>query len=121
MEFRIASTRWLEGMINMTETLEELRIPLEWYVPDDLESKFATNIVVQRSEYEVVLNFFEIERPLIMIDDTEVTRKQWQSLETIRARCVARVVVSQERMPSFIDAIQRNLGRGKEEAEEGEE
>lgn len=104
----------------MAEEMEgAVKVPIVWCVPDDLESKYATNVVVQKSEHEFIINFFEMERPIIFGDDPDVVMRQWEEIESVCAKCVARIVVAEERMPGFIEAMQKNLERGS--GEEGDE
>jgi hypothetical protein len=44
---------------------ENFELPIEWYIPDDLVSQYATHIVVQQTPQEFIISFFEsdIEQP----------------------------------------------------------
>ena len=94
-------------------------MPIEWHISEDIDSKYATNLVIQHSEHEFIIDFFEMRNPLILGDPDQV-REQQEKLESIRAECVARIIVSPERMQEFIDAIQANLNQyiGKEQEEQ---
>lgn len=103
----------------MTEKRPKVQVPIEWHISEDIDSKYATNLVIQHSEHEFIIDFFEMRNPLILGDPDQV-REQQEKLESIRAECVARIIVSPERMQEFIDVIQANLNRymGKEEEEQ---
>jgi hypothetical protein len=104
-----------EGEIESTEdqaTIEEnkLEAPLEWYYPKDLRSRYATHMVVQRSEQEFYISFFEIPPPLI-IGTPEEQQQQLNEMGAVKAECVARIIVAAGRMPEFVTVLQRNLER----------
>jgi hypothetical protein len=86
------------------------QVPLEWYVPEDLVSRYATNLVVQHSEHEFVISFFEIHPPLLLGTPEEIEAKLKQ-IESVQAHCVARIIVAAERMPEFLQVLQHNLDR----------
>jgi len=95
------------------QDLETLVVPIEYHVPDGVVSRYATNLVVRHGEHEFILSFFEVQPP-IMLGTHEQVEEQWQTLDAIRAECVARVVVAAEKMPSFIEALQTNLAKYRE-------
>lgn len=90
------------------EEREGLALPLEWHVPEDVSSRYATNLIVQHSEHEFIISFFEAVPPLVLGEPEEV-RTQLEKLGTIQARCVARVIVAAGRMPEFVRVLQGNL------------
>jgi hypothetical protein len=86
--------------------IRQIEFPIEWHVPDSIRSQYATNMVVQHTEQEFIISFFEMQPPLLLgnlsVDDI-------QSLPSIRADCVARIIVARDRMPRFVEALQTNL------------
>lgn len=103
----------------MTEERPKVQVPIEWHISEDIDSKYATNLVIQHSEHEFIINFFEMRHPLILGDPDQV-RKQWEKLESVRAECVARIIVSPDRMQEFINVMQADLNKyvGKEQEEQ---
>ena len=93
------------------EELEGLELPIEWYLPEGLISRYATNMVVQRSEHEYIISFFEVKPPLILKELTAEEAKA--TFSSIRAECIARIVVADKRMPNFVKALQSNLERAQ--------
>jgi len=85
-----------------------VRLPLEWYVPGDLVARYATNMVIQRSENEFIISFFEVKPPLIL-GTPESVAEQVEKMKSIRATCIAQIIVAADKMPSFVDVLQRNL------------
>jgi len=85
------------------------RIPVEVQVPPGVVSRYATNLVIQRNGPEYIISFFEI-RPPVFVGTPAEQRAQIEKLETIQAECVARVVVSAERMREFAQTFADSLG-----------
>jgi hypothetical protein len=85
-------------------------LPIEWYIPDDLVSQYATNIVVQQTPHEFIISFFE-SYPPIVLGSPEEQREKLKSIPSVRATCVARVVVAAERMPEIVKLLRETLAR----------
>ncbi|MFQ5758873.1 MAG: hypothetical protein ACE5IF_04280 [Candidatus Bathyarchaeia archaeon] len=82
----------------------EREIPLEWRIPEDLETHFATNIVISHSKGEFFLTFFEVVPPIILGDVDKLA-----ALKSVPAQAVARIAIAADRMEGMIDALKRNL------------
>lgn len=80
------------------------KIPIQWVVPPDIKSSYATHMVVQRLEHEVLINFFEVQKPVIMGTPEEMAAKL-KKVKTVEAKCVSKVILSLGEMPKFIDAL----------------
>lgn len=85
-------------------------IPVRWCFPPNLAGRYATNLVVQNTGHEFVISFFEAAPPLLFGSEEEV-QKQLEKLDYIDAMCVARIIVSPERMPEFVEVLRQNLER----------
>jgi hypothetical protein len=85
-------------------------IPIDWVFPEDIVSRYATNLVVQHYEHEFIISFFELKRPIMLGEPDEIAAK-FQELESAPAECVARVIVAADRMPEFIAVLQGNLDK----------
>jgi hypothetical protein len=90
------------------ESPEGRKLPIEWYFPGDITSRYATNLVVQSTEHEFTISFFEIRQP-ILLGDPEDRKAQLEQIKSIRAECVARIIVAGERMAEFVDVLQKRL------------
>src|SRR6266511_1940735 len=88
--------------------IKEVEVPIEWYVPESLVSRYATNMIVQHSEHEFILSFFDTPPPLIF---GESRLEELQKIKSIRATCVAQIIVAKERMSGFVNAMQENLAK----------
>jgi hypothetical protein len=85
-----------------------LTLPVDWHISENIQSRYATNIVVQPIQHEFVISFFEAQPP-IFIGTPEENRTRYQELGSIHAECVAKVIVAAERLPEFIAALQTTL------------
>jgi len=74
-----------------------------WDSTDDVFSVYATNILVQATEQEFYVSFFEARPPFIFVPE------DIEKLESVRAECVARVIISPERMTAFLNVMQQQL------------
>ena len=87
-----------------------VELPIDWQFPKDLSSRYATHLIVQHTEHEFVLSFFEILPPTIFGPPEAVSAKL-ELLSAIPAVCVGRIVVAADRMPAFVAVLQENLER----------
>ncbi len=96
-------------------------VPIDWFVPDEVTTKYATNLVVQHTDHDFTILFFEAQPPII-VGSTDERQKTLESVKSIRAHCVARIVITPARMEEFVRVLNDNLARykasGKEKKEE---
>jgi hypothetical protein len=85
------------------EQAQSVALPIQWVVPPSLVSRYATNLVVQASEHEFVLSFFEAYPPLVFGPPPEGT--------VARAECVARIVITPQRLAEFVQVLQDAVAR----------
>lgn len=89
---------------------KQLEFPIEWNIPDDIVARYATNMIIQRGENEFFISFFEVKPPLIL-GTPEQIEEQARNIKTVQANCVAQVIVSMDKMPSFIEALDSGYKR----------
>jgi hypothetical protein len=82
---------------------QEREIPIIWDFSEDLVTGYATNMLVQVGEHELFVSFFETPPPLLL------NPKDVETLESVRAECIARIVILPERVPKFIEVLQKQL------------
>jgi len=103
-----------------TKEKESITLPIEWHIPEGLKSQFATNLVIQHTDQEFIISFFEIEKPVLLGSPDEVKSKL-EVIGKMRANCVARIIVTPKRMEEFIKAMQTNLDKFHSRTEKKEE
>jgi hypothetical protein len=82
--------------------VEGENIPLLFNVPIGLASRYAHHMLVQTSENETTLSFFELMPPLLtgsIEEQKEILKKG------VRADCVSRVTIARARFPEFVKAL----------------
>ena len=91
-------------MVKKKKEISEQRIPvpIEWHISDNIVTRFASNIVVQVIENEFKISFFELN------PDIHLTPIEPPS-DKVKADCVASVIVTPDRLPKFIEVLQRQL------------
>lgn len=78
------------------------QVPLRFHVPVGLSSRYAHHLVVQATDNEVTISFFEL-KPPIVLGTPEVQREAVK--DGITAECVARVIVARARYGDFVKAL----------------
>jgi hypothetical protein len=87
---------------------ESIPLRINWHIPDNLQSRYANNVIVQAGQHEIIINFFEIQIPPL-VGTPEENKEQLQQIGTIRAEGVGRIIVSPELLPTIIDALENGL------------
>jgi hypothetical protein len=83
-------------------------IPIEWIVPADLRTEYATNVLAQHGEHEFFLLFFQAQPPIIL-GEKEERQQRLNELTKIPARCIAKIIVSPDRVEEIIKLLQSQL------------
>ncbi len=100
-------------------SLDGMMLPVEFYVPEGIVSRYATNLVVQHTEHEFIVSFYEVQPPLLL-GTPEENKAALEHLGEVRATCVARIIIAAGRMAEFVKVLQDNVATyEKKRAEEG--
>ncbi|MEK6409344.1 MAG: DUF3467 domain-containing protein [Acidobacteriota bacterium] len=86
--------------------------------PDDLPSHFVSHVVVQHQPDHFILSFFEVWPPVIVEETEEARRRAAEQIESVDAKCVARLVVTPSRMEEIVAVISENLEKSKDKIEQ---
>ena len=79
-----------------------------WEIPSDLITRYATNLLVQSTDTEFILSFFETHPPMRFEAEADEPFREVREAST---KCVARVVVSAPRMEGFLAALTQSHAR----------
>lgn len=90
-----------------TQVQKEIQLPVEWYYPEGMTSKHATNMVIQHEADEFYISFFEFVPP-ILLGTQEMKEEMLASLDRVRATCVARITLTPKRVEVLIEALEQN-------------
>ena len=93
-------------MPDQDQDVKGVPLPLE-YLRDDAVAQYATNMVVQHTEHEFILSFYQAHSPII-IGTPEERQRQLEEIDSVQATCVGRVVIAPERMREFLSVMQAN-------------
>ncbi|GEM_PF-532495 len=87
------------------------RVSINHVYPESVETKVPNHFVIQHDEETFTLSFFEIRQPII-IDGTNAEKlAQLDALTEVDAKCVARLILTPNRMYNFIESMQENFKR----------
>jgi hypothetical protein len=85
-----------------------ISLPVNWHYPENLQSRYANNMLVQSGQLEFVISFFEVQLPLLLGKPQE-NKVKLEQLGSITAECVSKIIVSPELVPVIINALQVGL------------
>jgi hypothetical protein len=80
--------------------IQGIAVPIKWNIPDNIITRFASNMVVQLLENEFKISFFEVSPDIQLGLDNKVPNE-------VQANCVASVIINAEKLPIFVDALQK--------------
>jgi hypothetical protein len=86
---------------------EDVSVPIDLYVPDDLQSHYVHNVIVQPGQREFALFFFETQVPPFVGSPKE--NKDELMRQGVRFKCVGKMIVAPELVPEMIQALQVGL------------
>ncbi len=88
-------------------------LPIDWHVPDNAQSLYANNVLVQSTLHEIIISFFEALPPPLAGTPADNAAKL-REMGTIRADLVARIIVAPDLLPSIISVLQTGLEKYQE-------
>ena len=86
---------------------QEEQVQISFNVPIEMPSVYATNIVLQQMEYEVLVSFYEIQPPLLLAGSNEAENLAILKKTGMRADCVAKIIISKQRFGAFVDVMKQ--------------
>ena len=87
---------------------QEIKLPIEWHVPDSIQNRYMDNLIVQPGRYELTLFFFETQIPPFS-GSPEESRDYLLKKGAIRSECIGKITVSPQLVPEIIKALQTGL------------
>ena len=109
----VSGFRRVRGIVPMSDETKDAQpirrgTKVEWNIPPHIQPVYARLVAAQADEHEITISFFDPRSP-VLVGTPEEVRKQALTIETVRADCVARVVVAAERLPGIIQVLQTSL------------
>lgn len=91
------------------EEIVAKKIRIERVYPEDLQSHFVSDTVVQHQPDVFVLSFFEVWPPAILGESDEEKKRAIDAIDHVEAKCVARLVLTPSKMREFLETMSENL------------
>jgi hypothetical protein len=92
----------------MSENIEEVPVRVEYEITENTPRGYATEMIVQYTQHEFILSFFNIEPPIILGTDEEKV-EQLKRIDHLTARGIVRLTISPERMENFLRVLNRHF------------
>ena len=89
---------------------DNITLSVDWHFPEGLQSRYANNVLVQNGQFEFIISFFEMQLPMLF-GSLEENKAKLEEMESIRAECVSKIIVSPEVMPALVSALQTELDK----------
>ena len=77
--------------------------------PQDLQSQFVNDVVIQHQPDHFIISFFEVHPPLVLGETEEEKQQILDALDSVESKCIARLVVTPATMRDFVRAMGENL------------
>lgn len=85
-----------------------INLPIQWHIPEDVQSRYVTNVLVQPGPNEIFISLFEARLP-ILTGTPEENSAELERLGSVKAECVGRIIVAPDTVPGIINALQVGL------------
>jgi len=85
------------------------KIPIKLSYPNELQSHFSSNFVVQHQPDHFILSFFEVFPPPIIGETEEEKKEILENIDHIDAKCIARIILTPDKLEDMIKALQENF------------
>ena len=83
------------------------QVPIERHIPEDLPVLWSNNFVIQHTEREFILTFFQITPPILL----EPTAEDLDAIKSVRAIAVARIALTPQTAHELLEVMQTNIGK----------
>lgn len=93
--------------------------PLTFITPAHIMTQHASHLIVQALPGRYILSFFECLPPLILGNTEREKQHEWDKISSIHATCVARLIVAEADVSSFIQVLQQQQEATKQQALHG--
>jgi hypothetical protein len=83
--------------------VETREVPIKWNIPDNIITRFANNVVIQKIENVFKISFFETKPDILLgnLQDTISTE--------VQADCVASIVMTPDKLAKLTGILQTQL------------
>lgn len=85
-------------------------VPIDYHGAGETPAVYANHVVIQHTDHEFVVTFFELLPPLMSPDPARLA-KEMARIKSVPARPVARIVMAPGRAQEFVAAFQDNISK----------
>jgi hypothetical protein len=85
------------------------KVKLKRVYPENLRSHFVQNLIIQHEPGVFILSFFETWPPVVIGESDEEKKHLLESIDEVESKCVARLVLTPDKLFAFIKAMEKNL------------
>lgn len=96
------SSKKNKDQVEVTGSEEAPEVAIDFYVPEEMLAIYSDTALVQHTQNEFIISFFQVPRPYLA--DPEAVKK----IKSLKARCVSRIVVSPNQMQQLLEALTTN-------------
>jgi hypothetical protein len=89
--------------VNEFNVKAELKLPIKRVVPNGMLAVKCDHVLIQNSGDDFTLGFYQLQSPDV------VTADEMAQIESIEARCIARVTVNPKKMGEIVSAFKKAL------------
>ncbi len=86
-----------------------IKLGVKLKYPENLESKFATNVVIQQQQDFFTISFFEAFLPPVIVEDPKELKRVLETMNAVDGTCVSRIILTPSKMMEFADALNKNI------------
>lgn len=98
---RGGSSRAKSGKLS-SQSRSAKEVPIRFRIPDDIQTLFVQNVVIQHAAEEFTLSFFHVTQPILLNPGDA------DALEVVESTCVSRIVMTPSAFKTTLDAAFQN-------------
>jgi hypothetical protein len=99
-----------QGEDQGAQPFKQVAVPLDWYIPDSIKNVYSDQLMVQARARDFILSFFDTQIPPFS-GTIEQNQAFIESVKSVRAECVGRIIVAPDMIPDIIQALQTAYDR----------
>jgi hypothetical protein len=92
-----------------TDLVVRKQVKVDRYYPEELTTHFVSNFVSQHQPDHFIVSFFELFLPPVLGDTSEERQQVIDEIDSVKARCVARIVLTPDKMRELVSILSDNL------------
>lgn len=92
---------------------EGVTLKINYQIPEDIETHFSDSFVVQHQKDHFILTFYQlIQQPILGTEEERIA--QLKNTKQIDAKCIARIVVTPQKIEDITRVLNENIEKFKQ-------